>query len=114
MSGKTNPGSSDSAGSAWVVLENGGRINLADILYFMRVPQQTVDVDAEKDNTVALSSPIRGFRVGGSGGGDVTVRFAGDTEDRTISNVQPGEFIQGRITHVRDTGTTATGILGFV
>ncbi len=113
MPSNSSPSTSRSAQSAWIVLASGEKVNIGDALYAMRVPDTTVDVDAEVHAENALSAPVRLIRCGGSGGGDITLRFAGDAEDRTIANVQPGEYIQGVVTHVRDS-TTATGLLGWV
>lgn len=112
-SGRHNPASSDSVRSGWKTKADGSRVNETDLLEGQRVPRKTIDVDAEKHASNPLSAPIRAFRVGTTAG-NVVCRFADDSGDRTIPNVQIGELIQGVITHVRTTGTTAVGITGFV
>lgn len=86
-------------------------VSLARDLPTMAVPRATIDVDAEKHDDDPLSSPIRALRVGA--GGDVTVRYTDDAVDRTFT-LADGEYLQGIITHVRDTGTDATGVIGFI
>ena len=46
-------------------------------------------------------------------GGDLTVRLARDSEDRTFRNLANAQVLDIRVTHVRATGTTASDIVGF-
>jgi len=57
-----------------------------------------------------LPQATRAIYVGTSG--DIVVRFAGDSEDRTLANVVAGIPLPFRVTHVRETGTTAADIVG--
>lgn len=72
-------------------------------------PQGLLDVSPS--DTADLPSLLRGFMVRTSG--DVAVVMF-DGSEGVIPMVQPGSQIVARIRRVRATGTTATGIVGFL
>lgn len=72
---------------------------------------RTIDIDVEKSNSAELSYVIRAFRCDAAG----TVSFvdtAGNT--RSVTMAAGGVHDLCRVKQVRVTGTTATGILGYV
>lgn len=71
----------------------------------------TIDVDAEKHNTNELSYVIRAFRVDVGG----TVKFTDyNGNHRTVTLVDGEVHDLCYVRRVWDTGTSATGILGYV
>ena len=57
-----------------------------------------------------LPEIVNGIYVGG--GGDVTLRCKDSDQDVTYRNLTDGAYINVRATHVRDTGTSATDLIG--
>ena len=64
------------------------------------------------NDSVELSSPLRGYTVGG--GGDIVVVFVDDTESVVLPARIAGVDYGGRIKKILASGTTATTILGFL
>ncbi|UWR19279.1 spike base protein, RCAP_Rcc01079 family [Sulfitobacter pontiacus] len=67
--------------------------------------------DIVPDDTADLPQITRGFMVGGAGDVAVTLK-SGDAV--TLSGLMAGVIYPFRISKVRDSGTTATGIKGLV
>lgn len=59
-------------------------------------------------DSIALTTTSRALYVGG--GGDLTVRLAGDSTDTVLKAVPTGSFLPLKVTYVKATGTTATYI----
>lgn len=57
-----------------------------------------------------LPRTTRAIYIGGSG--NAVVRFAGDGADRTLNGLVAGTVMPFRLTAVRNSGTTATGLVG--
>lgn len=73
--------------------------------------RRTIDVDAEKHDTNELSYVIRAFRVTVGG----TVKFTDHAgNDRTVTLAAGEVHDLCYVRRVWSTGTTATGILGYV
>ena len=64
------------------------------------------------NDSIELSSPVRGYSVGGAG--DVAVVFVDDTESVVLPCRIAGVDYGGRIKKVLATGTSATTIVGFL
>ena len=64
------------------------------------------------NDSMELSSPLRGYSVGGAG--DVAVVFVDDTESVVLRGSIAGIDYGGRIKKVLATGTSATAIVGFL
>lgn len=60
-------------------------------------------------DTNPLANTSKGLFVGGAG--NIACRFADDSADVTITGVVAGSILPIRVSHVRDTNTTATNIL---
>ena len=50
----------------------------------------------------------------GSGGGNVVLRFSNDDTDRTFSYPAGTYHFPGNVSHIRNTGTTATQVVGLI
>ncbi|NEJ80715.1 hypothetical protein GR268_29025 [Rhizobium leguminosarum] len=74
-----------------------------------QVPQGIVTI--VPSNTVNLPKPIRAFMV--TAAGDVSVQMA-DGSSGVMPGCVPGTQYLGKILRVAVTGTTATGIKGFI
>ncbi len=68
----------------------------------------------EKSDSEDLTNKIRAFYAAGAGNVVVVLDKDGDSDARTIA-VSAGEFFDKKllIRRIKDTGTTATGIIGF-
>jgi len=68
----------------------------------------TVDIDAQKSDTVALTNPVRSFYVT-VGGAVKFITVGGETDTWTIADKT---MVPIAVKQVFSTGTTATGIKG--
>lgn len=74
-----------------------------------QVPQGIITVTPS--DTVSLTKPIRAFMV--TAAGNVSVLMADGTSD-IMPGCVPGMQYMGKILRINATGTTATGIKGFI
>ncbi|MEM6907166.1 MAG: hypothetical protein AAF494_00685 [Pseudomonadota bacterium] len=64
------------------------------------------------DDTNDLSNVTKALYVGGAG--DILLRAVGGSADVTLANVPAGSIVPVRVKAVRETGTTATNIVGLI
>ena len=75
-------------------------------------PSATVAINVGGgDQTITATAPIDRIYVGGAGA--IVARLRGDAADRTWT-VIAGQYLAGDFGIIRQTGTTATGLIGCI